>query len=120
MIERAGVIRPSAKSKAAANKAIQVMTDNIHVCDTRPEDFSTWKIAKIPPSPSLSARVMKSMYLILITMISDQKIRETMLRTFAPVTAKLVALKHTASAYIGLVPISPNTTPSAPRDKINA
>ena len=111
---------PSAKSKAAADKAIPVMADNFQVVDIRLEDFSSSKIAKIPPSPALSARVMKSMYLILTTMINDQKIKETTPKTFAPFTGRLVALKHTASAYIGLVPISPKTTPSAPRDRINA
>jgi hypothetical protein len=59
------------------------------------------------------------MYLILTTIISDQKIRETTPRMFGPVTGRLVALKQTASAYIGLVPISPKTTPRAPRDRIN-
>jgi hypothetical protein len=39
--------------------------------------------ARIPPSPSLSARITNAMYLIEITIISDQKINETIPSTFA-------------------------------------
>jgi len=43
--------------------------------------------AKIPPSPLLSASRIKTTYLILITMVSDQKIRERVPRRFALVSA---------------------------------
>ena len=62
----------------------------------------------MPPSPRLSALVMNSTYLTVMTMVSDQKMSESTPITFSGVT--LMACrpwKHSLMAYRGLVPISP-------------
>lgn len=61
--------------------------------------WSRASIAKTPPSPSSSARMMNKAYLMLTTNMSDQKIRDTNPRTFWGVgaTAKW-PVKHTLTA----------------------
>src|SRR5580700_2133330 len=68
--------------------------------------------ARMPPSPSLSTRIAKPTYLTHVTTISVQTISDS-----APSTAcgSLPPRPSTVfSVYSGLVPMSPNTTPSAP------
>ncbi len=71
--------------------------------------------ARMPPSPLLSARMTNSTYLSDTTITIAQNSMEMM-----PSTAALEngmpcsGLKHSLSAYSGLVPMSPNTTPTAP------
>jgi hypothetical protein len=70
----------------------------------------------IPPSPRLSARMTKMRYLKETTKLSDQKISDSTPSTFSLVgEIPYSGAKHSLSAYSGLVPISPYTTPSAPR-----
>ena len=73
----------------------------------------------MPPSPLLSARRIKVTYSRDITSINTQKITDSTPRILPGSNAKAwwPALKHSRSAYKGLVPISPNTTPSAPSIK---
>ena len=63
----------------------------------------------IPPSPLLSARMMKMTYLIVTTSISDQKTSDRMPSTLCSVigTGWCVPPKTSFSAYSGLVPMSP-------------
>jgi hypothetical protein len=65
--------------------------------------------AMMPPSPLLSARVMKVTYFRLTTIISDQKISDRMPRTLSGVigTGWWAPPKTSLSAYSGLVPMSP-------------
>ncbi len=60
--------------------------------------------------------MMKPAYLIETTIISAQKINETMPKTPAGVACAAAAceVKMVCSVYSGLVPMSPYTTPSAP------
>ena len=70
----------------------------------------------MPPSPLLFARMMKLTYFRLTTIISDQKNSERMPRTLSGVigTGWWAPPKTSFSAYSGLVPMSPKTTPIAP------
>ncbi len=63
----------------------------------------------IPPSPLLSARMMKTMYLIETMITSDQNTSDRMPRTFAASigTGWCVPPKTSLIAYSGLVPMSP-------------
>jgi hypothetical protein len=70
--------------------------------------------AMMPPSPRLSARMMKSTYLIDTTMISDQNTRLSAPSTFAGVADTPCSPNTSFSVYSGLVPMSPKTTPTAP------
>ena len=65
--------------------------------------------AMMPPSPLLSARVMKLTYLRLTKIMSDQKITERMPSTFSGVigTGWCAPPNTSFSAYSGLVPMSP-------------
>ncbi len=67
----------------------------------------------IPPSPLLSARMITMTYLKLMVSIMHQKIRDRIPSTEASLMARCAVRKHWRSAYSGLVPISPKTTPSA-------
>ena len=62
----------------------------------------------MPPSPRLSACMIKVRYLSETTKLSDQKISDSTPRTFAAVGATPYSgAKHSLSAYSGLVPMSP-------------
>ncbi len=86
--EIAGVIIPSPYSRAVPNSPRR----------TRPQrtrEFRDWAegrinevSARIPPSPSLSARSTKARYLRDTTMISDHTISEITPRTVSRVTAR--------------------------------
>jgi hypothetical protein len=68
----------------------------------------------MPPSPWLSARSTKIRYLMTTTSTIDQKKSE-----ITPSTESCVAswcMNDSRTAYRGEVPMSPYTTPSAPRD----
>ena len=71
----------------------------------------------MPPSPPLSARRMKVTYLIDTIRVIAQNTREMTPYTSsgAVPTALLSAVKTVWIAYRGLVPMSPKTTPRAPR-----
>ena len=73
--------------------------------------------AMIPPSPPLSARMMKVRYLSETMIVIDQKTSEMTPKTSPSVGSTLLwsIEKTVCSAYSGLVPMSPKTTPSAPR-----
>lgn len=68
----------------------------------------------MPPSPLLSARVMKVTYLSATTTISDQMITDKIPRILSGVIgAGWGPAKISFIVYSGLALISPNTTPSA-------
>src|SRR3954452_21231737 len=68
-----------------------------------------------PPSPSLSARISTITYLTDTISVTDQKISETTPYTSPSVgrTAPSSIENTVCNAYKGLVPMSPNTMPSA-------
>src|SRR5690606_31898861 len=71
----------------------------------------------MPPSPSLSARSTYATYLTDTTTTSAQNTSEHAPTTFDVVTGRWWPCEPwnvSRSAYSGLVPMSPNTTPSAP------
>ena len=71
----------------------------------------------MPPSPSLSARMTRSTYVTVTTIITDQKISEMipkMLSVVAVTGCGSPGLKTVWTVYSGLVPMSPKTTPRAP------
>ncbi len=72
----------------------------------------------MPPSPLLSARIITNRYLIVITQTIDQTMSERMPITLSGVSGMPYSgLKAVFSAYSGLVPMSPKTTPMAPRTR---
>ena len=75
--------------------------------------LSTEQSAKIPPSPSLSTSVMNMMYLMLTMSVSVQKINEATPNTVTCPSGSPGVRIASCMAYIGLVPISPNTIPIA-------
>src|SRR5688572_2253407 len=110
--DTAGVITPSPHSMHAPNRIRSVpapMADFRGPLSIRPRE----KRAKTPPSPRLPARVTKVMYFPLTTSIKDQKISDKTPRTLLVLSSAGRYLIESRSAYSGLVPISPNTTPSA-------
>src|SRR6266536_2629137 len=73
--------------------------------------------AMIPPSPSLSARITSSTYVIVTTIVTDQKISEMTPKMLSSVTLTgcgSAGLNTVWTVYSGLVPMSPKTTPRAP------
>ena len=80
--EIAGVITPSPYSSAAPN------SPKITYTHRRPRATGSLPVAsadsaRIPPSPSLSARITSERYLMVITITSDQNITESRPITFA-------------------------------------
>ena len=74
--------------------------------------------AMIPPSPSLSARMMNVTYLT-VTIERDRpedEREDAVDRGRGRARARARARRPSCSAYSGLVPMSPKTTPSAPQD----
>jgi hypothetical protein len=70
--------------------------------------------AMIPPSPSLSARMMRITYLSETTTINAQKMAEMPPTMFSISSGMPCAgLNVSLTAYNGLVPMSPYTIPSA-------
>src|SRR5690606_22016725 len=69
----------------------------------------------IPPSPSLSARMMMVTYLSVTTTISDQNASDSTPSTVSWALVRQQCGENTTlSVYSRLVPMSPNTTPMAP------
>ena len=73
----------------------------------------------MPPSPLLLARMMKVMYLIETTAMSDQKIIDNTPSMFKIFSSRILfpIEKISRIEYRGLVPISPKTTPRAAKDR---
>src|SRR5258708_25060494 len=71
--------------------------------------------AKIPPSPRLSARMTNRQYLIETVTIKVQNTSESTPSAVCGVNWPAVACTTICRVYKGLVPKSPNTTPSAPK-----
>ena len=69
----------------------------------------------MPPSPWLSARITSARYLIEMMTISAQNAIDASPRALVSTTARSWCSNASRKAYSGLVPMSPNTTPSAPR-----
>ena len=70
----------------------------------------------MPPSPRLSARRISSTYFSVTTSIRPQKITDTApIRCAASSGMPVAGLKTSFMVYSGLVPMSPYTTPIAPR-----
>src|SRR5580693_1542646 len=70
--------------------------------------------ASTPPSPLLSARITNKTYLSETTMVIAQNSIEIIPSTASGVNGMpWSVLKHSFSAYRGLVPMSPNTIPRA-------
>ena len=68
----------------------------------------------MPPSPRLSARMISITYFSDTTIISDQKIVDRPPRMFSASSGMpWLGAKVSLTAYSGLVPMSPKTTPSA-------
>src|SRR6185437_10678236 len=109
--ETAGVIRASQKKNAvpASANATTVVTHGPPPTNLR---LARANSARIPPSPSLSARMMMVTYFNVTEMASAQKMSE-----HTPITASLsngpALASDCSSAYSGLVPISPYTIPVA-------
>src|SRR5512140_3810438 len=71
----------------------------------------------MPPSPLLSRRMTYATYFTEMTMTRTQNTSERTPSTLGTVgVTEFFPRKDARNAYIGLVPISPNTTPSAPRE----
>jgi hypothetical protein len=102
--EIAGVIMPSPKRSPVANKRRKDIKRNFlsfFVC-------KRFRSAKGPPSPLLSARRTKTIYLIQMMITNIQKIRLETPTIFFSVSAKCACQKNTSlRAYKGDVPISP-------------
>jgi hypothetical protein len=70
----------------------------------------------MPPSPRLSARRISSTYFSVTTSIRPQKMTDTApIRCVASRGMPVAGLKTSFMVYSGLVPMSPYTTPIAPR-----
>jgi hypothetical protein len=107
--EIAGVIIPSPYRSAEPNKPTEINSQRRFLSPSRRSVCSSnASRASTPPSPLLSARMMKEMYFSATTMISDHTIIES-----APYTALSVGSnacdpeKAAWSEYSGLVPMSP-------------
>ena len=62
----------------------------------------------VPPSPRLSARIMKITYFSVTTSMTDQKISDSTPKISArPGSSPCASWKHSLKAYSGLVPMSP-------------
>ena len=93
----AGVIMPSPYRSEAANKPAPASSTRPGTAPRLPSKSAVSAIA--PPSPLLSARSTSPRYLIDTMIVSAQKTRERMPRTFAGVTAtEKSPLKHSRMA----------------------
>ena len=110
--EIAGVIIPSPKNRDAPIKPSAIRKIFLSSAMRVVRRFNA-NNDMIPPSPLLSARIIMVTYLKLMVSIMHQKIRDKIPNTLAWVIARCAVKKVCLKAYRGLVPISPNTTPSA-------
>jgi hypothetical protein len=96
--EIAGVITPSPKNSAAPNRPMPTNTMRRRDWPGSPRRLSA-SSAMMPPSPWLSARMMKAMYFSDTMMVSDQKISDRMPRMLAALRAMpWLGWKHSLSA----------------------
>ena len=102
----AGVRMPSASSAAPPSMAGMMS----HL----PQRLTRLYRAKIPPSPWLSARSEMSTYLTVVSSVTVHTTSESAPSTNSSVTLPMPPLPATSAlvTYMGLVPISPYTTPS--------
>src|SRR5688572_21047438 len=111
--EMAGVITPSPYSRAAP-KMTSAAVHEIWVVACFVLGGMSASSANMPPSPLLSAFMMKVRYLPAITMMSDQTMSDRTPKMLSWVGATACSPStHSLIAYSGLVPMSPNTTPRA-------
>ena len=114
--EIAGVITLSPKNSDAPTMPSPASTAVARLLPAGPRRINAIS-AMIPPSPSLSARMMNGTYVTVTMIVTDQKTSE--------MTPKMVSCdtltgcgslgsKTVCTAYSGLVPMSPKTTPRAP------
>ena len=105
-------MKPSPKNSAAPNRPTALTGPQTR--QSRLAIDSSVLSASTPPSPRLSARSTKVTYFTEITRINDHRISDSRPRMLISLTAiPCAGLKHSRSAYSGLVPMSPKTTPSA-------
>ena len=115
--EMAGVIMLSPKNKAAPKAPAKVTIQRAPEPSRMP--LETREVsAKMPPSPLLSARMMMNTYLIITTSTKAQLMSDKTPSTVCDISAPAAppaASTETLSAYKGEVPMSPKTTPKAPK-----
>ncbi len=81
---------------------------------SRTADCASAMSAMMPPSPRLSARMMRTTYFSDTTIISAQNIVDRPPRIVACSSARPCCGENVSfTAYSGLVPMSPNTMPIA-------
>src|SRR6185437_4546405 len=109
-----GEITPSPKNSAAPSTAASTTSLRVRgYC--RVARCASAIIAMMPPSPLLSARMMKVMYFNATTISNVHNTNDRMPSTLKVVTGMPCwSLKASLKVYSGLVPRSPNTTPIAP------
>src|SRR5690348_960788 len=109
-----GVITPSPKNNAAPSTAASTTSLRVSGC-WRVARCASAIIAMIPPSPLLSARMMKVTYFSATTISNVHSTSDSTPSTLNVVTGMPCwSLKASLKVYSGLVPRSPNTTPIAP------
>src|SRR4029077_16040801 len=108
--EMAGVIIASPKNSDAPPRPM------IKSALRKPPDLGSTSDsnAMVPPSPSLSARMTIKTYLTATTRMTAQKINDNTPKMTIEFSELPDALMDSRNAYMGLVPMSPKTTPSAP------
>ncbi len=114
--EMAGVIMPSPRNRAAPQ-----MPRKKGIIACRPRVLRARAIrASVPPSPLLSARIRKMTYLIVTIRVRAQSTRDTTPSTdSSTLVVPLAWCSASRMAYSGLVPMSPNTTPTAPSARVS-
>ena len=90
---------PSPYSKVAPMRPITTMAAR-HLLRLARRGLTRASSARMPPSPWLSARMIRIAYLIEMTMISDQKISETIPSTACGVIAPLGLAIWTATCSV--------------------
>ena len=110
--EIAGVIRASQKKNAVPASANTITTRD-HALPAMSPRLASANSARIPPSPSLSARMMTDTYFSVTEIARLQKMSDSTPST-ASVSNAPAAFSDSSIAYNGLVPMSPYTMPVAP------
>ncbi len=104
--EIAGVITPSPKNSAAPNRPSMTIHQRPRWLE-RTLRWASAVSAMMPPSPLLSARMMKPAYFTDTTRISDQNTSDSTPSTFGSVGVAPCTPKVCLMVYRGLVPMSP-------------
>ncbi len=110
----AGVMIPSPYKSAAPINAAQSSHRPRPRVAASSRDRASARSAKSPPSPPLSARSRSEMYLPPTMSSSDQMMIESVPSTVSGASGEDENESVARRAYKGLVPMSPNTTPTAP------